>query len=175
MPSPQPLTDDRFGRTATAAGPAPFAWATVWVVAISLAVTAISAAASVWLQEVLPAAVQIGLANAMLIGIGSGMIAVVSLIPGLIIEFSLREAHSNEGPRDYTPAVLAGILIRLLGTVALFLLCRYQMAPSADTIAGWILGWYILLTATEVVVLAKRLPKSLVSHPFHRPSKITPE
>ena len=175
MPSPQPLIDHRLDRTATAAGPAPFAWATAWVVAVSLAATGISAAASVWLQGPLPAAVQIGLTNAMLIGICSGMIAVISLTPGLIIEFSLRDTHSEEGPRDYTSAVLAGILIRLLGTVALFLLCRYQMAPSADTIAGWILGWYILLTATEVVVLAKRLPKSLVSHPFHRPSKTTPE
>ena len=178
MRFPQPCAQhglDRVANATAVAGPAPFAWATGWAVVISLAALGITAAASVWMKPWLPAALEIGLANAVLIGIGSGTIAVLSLTPGLVIEFAHQDPRSDAASRDYMAAVLAGILIRLLGTVALFLLCRYQMAPSADTIAGWVLSWYVLLTATEVVVLSKRLSKSVVPRPFHRPSQTTPE
>jgi hypothetical protein len=44
--------------------------------------------------------------------------------------------------------------IRALGTVALFLLCRYQMGLSLHTLAMFVCGWYALLTSIEVALLA---------------------
>lgn len=53
-----------------------------------------------------------------------------------------------------------GILPRLAGTVALFLLCRYHFAASAESIASLTIGWYLFLTSVEVVTLSRELPKA---------------
>ncbi len=58
-----------------------------------------------------------------------------------------------------TSRLVAGVMIRLLGTVALFLTCRYHMATSAGVIAAMTIGWYVLLTSIEVVVVARELPR----------------
>ena len=55
--------------------------------------------------------------------------------------------------------LVAGVMIRLLGTVALFLTCRYHMASSLGVIAAMTIGWYVLLTSIEVVVVARELPR----------------
>ena len=91
-----------------------------------------------------------------LVAVGSLLVAYVSMLPGL----RLSRLESS-----FYGAMLAGITIRLLGTVALFLTCRYQLASSADLIAGMAIGWYVLLTSIEVITLSRRLPKSYLAGP----------
>ncbi|MGB7343326.1 MAG: hypothetical protein WBD20_03880, partial [Pirellulaceae bacterium] len=50
-------------------------------------------------------------------------------------------------------------------TVALFVLCRYQLAGSVKWIAAVILGWYVVLTFTEIAMLAHSLPQDGVISP----------
>lgn len=67
---------------------------------------------------------------------------------------------SRPDGHDGLVAWLAGTLIRLFGTVALVGCYRYQLSESGDR--GFflvsIVGWYLVLTAVEVWVLAKALP-----------------
>ena len=63
---------------------------------------------------------------------------------------------------------MAGMVIRLLGTVALFAVCRYQMAELTHLVAVAVLGWYVLLTITEVGLLAWLAPSRI------SPDKVPP-
>ncbi|MCP4885817.1 MAG: hypothetical protein GY904_04290 [Planctomycetaceae bacterium] len=85
-------------------------------------------------------------ADAAFIAVGSWVVAWISLAPGLRMT-----QHSS----DFCQVLLVGIIIRLLGTVALFLTCRYHLASSAEVVAGMIIGWYVLLTFIEVFVLSR--------------------
>ncbi|TWT49711.1 hypothetical protein Pla22_49110 [Rubripirellula amarantea] len=49
----------------------------------------------------------------------------------------------------------AAMAIRSLGTVALFAVCRYQFAEVVNQVAFLVIGWYVLLTVTEVVSLSR--------------------
>jgi len=60
-------------------------------------------------------------------------------------------------------ATVASTGVRLLGTVALFLWCRYQMAAPVVLTAGATLGWYALLTAVEIGTLSCHLPDASVA------------
>ena len=74
------------------------------------------------------------------------------MLPGLL-----------ESPATATACIvnlMAGMPIRLVGTVALFLTCRYHMASSSEMIAGMTIGWYVLLTSIEVFVLARSVPRT---------------
>lgn len=57
-----------------------------------------------------------------------------------------------------------GVMIRLTGTVALFLSCRYHMATPTTWVAAMTIGWYVLLTFVDISVLARELPE-----PFDAP------
>ena len=48
------------------------------------------------------------------------------------------------------------MIIRAVGTVALLVLCRYQMGLPVETIVLFVCGWYIALTAFEVYWLAQK-------------------
>ncbi|MDG2222398.1 MAG: hypothetical protein P8L85_13535 [Rubripirellula sp.] len=85
-------------------------------------------------------------ADAAFIAVGSWLVACFSLAPGL------RMTQHSSG---FCQVLLFGIAIRLLGTVALFLTCRYQLASSAEVIAGMTIGWYVLLTFIEVFVFSR--------------------
>ena len=54
-------------------------------------------------------------------------------------------------------AFLAGMLIRLTGTVALFLGCSYYMEASPTQIGIWVLGWHLVLLLTEVITLSRQI------------------
>lgn len=54
-------------------------------------------------------------------------------------------------------AFLAGMLIRITGTVALFLASSYYMDASPTRIGIWVLGWHLVLLLTEVVVLSRQI------------------
>ncbi len=107
----------------------------------------------------------INLTDLIVIAAASGGIAVLSMLPGIL----------GPAPSGSTPAaasgrlamnLFAGMGIRLAGTVALFLTCRYHMATSSEMIAGMTIGWYVLLTSVEVFVLARELPKTVKAPSF---------
>ena len=102
--------------------------------------------------------------DTLVIAAASGAIACVSILPGILMQFVLPRAEAPEPTAELwgrvTAALAAGMTIRLLGTVALFLTYRYHMASSAEMIAGMTLGWYVALTSIEVLVLARTLPKT---------------
>jgi hypothetical protein len=43
--------------------------------------------------------------------------------------------------------MLSGMAIRFIGTIALFVVCRYQMAASDDLIAVTCIAWYLIFSA----------------------------
>ena len=49
---------------------------------------------------------------------------------------------------------IGAMAIRTVGTVALFLGCRYQMGLPMETIAILVCSWYVLLTTSEVLLMA---------------------
>ncbi|TWT59188.1 hypothetical protein [Allorhodopirellula solitaria] len=55
------------------------------------------------------------------------------------------------------PAFLSGMLIRITGTVALFLASSYYMEASATQIGIWVLGWHLALLMTEVITLSRQV------------------
>ena len=51
------------------------------------------------------------------------------------------------GDLGWAASFLFGLLIRIAGTVALFLFSSYQSLGAPISLAGWILGWHALLLA----------------------------
>lgn len=102
--------------------------------------------------------------DTVVIAVASGAIACVSVLPGMLMQFVAPKGEARcQSPElwgRFTTALAAGMMIRSIGTVALFLTYRYQMASSTGMIAGMTLGWYVFLTSIEVLVLAKTLPKA---------------
>ena len=91
------------------------------------------------------------------ITVGSGLVAAVALAPGLRWQ-SRRAVTGDAASWGRLSDLLSAMAIRLLGTVALFMLCRYQMAAvSAQSIAIWVLAWYAWLTAVEVTAVVREL------------------
>ncbi len=87
------------------------------------------------------------------ISLASGIVAVLAPCVGLVLA---RKIIVDPADRFSAYLLVAGIAmaVRLLGTVALFLLCRYQMVHSVESVAAMVLGWYVLLTTVEIVGIA---------------------
>ena len=90
------------------------------------------------------------------IGVGSGMVALAGGLPGVATELV---GNPDGSPARLTIGFSAGVIIRLLGTVALVGLCSYHLAAAKKEIAGMILAWYVYLTSIDVTVLALLLPR----------------
>lgn len=96
------------------------------------------------------------------IAVMSGLISVSALIPGMTlamppfpVESKLSRQQRIQRSSLFLVGVQATMIIRALGTVALLVLCRYQMGLPVETIVLFVCGWYIALTAFEVFWLAK--------------------
>jgi hypothetical protein len=88
-----------------------------------------------------------------LIAVASGLISAIALLPGLRL---ITAADKRSGSADQQiESILVSMAIRVTGTVALFLFCRYQLGQSSQTIALMVCGWYALLTSFEVFLLAR--------------------
>lgn len=81
-----------------------------------------------------------------------------------------KKAHPESSPRHinyirlgllarYGSSFLGGLLLRTVGTVALFFAGGYYMHASPEWIAAWVLLWHVVLLAVEVFVLATCLSK----------------
>ncbi|MGI9474946.1 MAG: hypothetical protein ACR2NZ_25670, partial [Rubripirellula sp.] len=56
---------------------------------------------------------------------------------------------------QFIVACVAAMAIRVAGTVALLVACRYQMGLPLQTMAFLVCGWYVVLTSVEITWLAK--------------------
>lgn len=97
---------------------------------------------------------------AVAIALGSGVVATAASVPGVAQERRIGWAYANAAaPAHLAIGFSAGVLIRLLGTVALLGLCSYHMPAAKEQIAGWTLAWYVYLTTVDVTALAMLLPR----------------
>ncbi len=87
----------------------------------------------------------------LVIAIASGFVSLVAMLPGLMIERRMDEKTAETN--SLISSIFAAMGIRVTGTVALFLLCRYEMGLPQQTIAFFVCGWYVLLTSIEVSLL----------------------
>jgi hypothetical protein len=103
--------------------------------------------------------------DVIVVAIASLLISLAAMIPGWAMKRSTGvQPHANSDQsttvaRRQTTRLVASVLIRVCGTVALFLACRYQMATPIEKLAAMVLGWYVLLTFVEILVLARGLSR----------------
>ena len=152
--TPIDLGDESFGRALRRS----FWWTSVaWMMAIG-------AGALGWLCLGEPSQITTVVKpdEALVLAVASLLIAFGSLLPlklGQVDRVEGITGDESQRASRRTSRLVAGVMIRLLGTVALFLTCRYHMATSVGVIAAMTIGWYVLLTSIEVVVLARELPR----------------
>ncbi len=102
------------------------------------------------------------------VAIASLAIAIASLESGLRL---VSAGHSDSGSlagqtaEAFLGAISAGTLIRLVGTIALLIWCRYHFEPLLGFLAFNVIGWYVVLTVTEVVSIVRRLENDTKSGP----------
>ncbi len=97
------------------------------------------------------------LAEATLIALASGVISAMALLPGISMAFANFGSSGDQRPTvasKIVATIVAAMAIRVTGTVALLLLCRYQMVLPPRTMALFVGGWYAWLTSIEVYLLA---------------------
>ena len=88
-----------------------------------------------------------------LLGLASGLISVVALLPGLILDAPTSNPANRAGV--FLVACAAAMALRVMGTVALFVVCRYHMGLSLEILAIHVCSWYAFLTAIQVRFLAR--------------------
>lgn len=83
------------------------------------------------------------------LAIASWVIALASVFPRLMsVQISTDRWLATQG-------FLAGMLIRISGTVALFLASSYYLDAPETWSAAWLLFWHVVLLAAEVIVIAR--------------------
>ena len=126
--------------------------------------------------------------SVLMLSISSGVIAMVALVPGILLEQTdpapvdtkpgkmtqsgeetyrddvdgLRSEPSEmagNSSLNISNAFLLGMMIRTLGTVALFFGGTYTLRASPGWIAFWVLIWHVALLAVEVIVVARSTPR----------------
>lgn len=122
---------------------------------IAIAVAWACAVLVVWLL-VTAEAVRVDQRLLNFVAVGSGVVAVFAGLPGVVTEMF---PGSGESAGRITIGFSVGVIIRLLGTVALVALCSYHLPAAKKEIAGMILAWYVYLTSVDVAVLAMLLPR----------------
>ncbi len=90
-----------------------------------------------------------------IVSLGSLLISYLSLIPFAHASRTekgtterSRVASSEKSVASTGNLFLIGMTIRFVGTIALFVLCRYQMASADESIAAASIVWYVVLTAS---------------------------
>ena len=127
----------------------------------------------------------LGMNDVMSIALASGGIAIAAIMPGWLVGVPHADRDAFDSPdkvevddqveptdrgdlsrmiaiEKLGNAFLVGMMIRLAGTVALFLASSYYLEASPETtseakIAAWILGWHLLLLVVEVTALSLKM------------------
>ena len=90
--------------------------------------------------------------NYCLISLGNLLVAYLTLMPLRHVGQKKalgenRVAPKRVGAADVSSLMLSGMAIRFIGTIALFVVCRYQMSASDDLIALTCIAWYLIFSA----------------------------
>ena len=90
--------------------------------------------------------------NYFLISLGNLFVAYLTLMPLRHLGQKLALGENRGAPKSVAAAgvssvMLSGMAIRFIGTIALFVVCRYQMAASDDFIALTCIAWYLIFSA----------------------------
>ena len=90
--------------------------------------------------------------NYCLISLGNLLVAYLTLMPlrHLGQRMALGENPSTPksgGAAGVSSLMLFGMAIRFIGTIALFVVCRYQMAIADELIALTCIAWYLIFSA----------------------------
>jgi hypothetical protein len=102
------------------------------------------------------------------IGLGSGMIAILATLPGVVIEArDLLHQKTAVPVGRMTIGFSLASAIRVVGTLALVGMCRYQMPADINVVAVMALLWYGYLTTVDIVVLSRLVPRTDTIQP-HR-------
>ena len=92
-----------------------------------------------------------------MIAVVSGVISVCALIPGMslgtaemVVECQLSRQQRIKRSLLFMVGAVAAMIIRVIGTVALLVVCRYEMVLPLETIVLFVCGWCLVLTGLEV-------------------------
>ncbi len=99
---------------------------------------------------------------AIAISLGSGLVSILALIPGCRLHHSAILAEGvgrskSLAMRSHLVVVgaAAAMAIRFVGTIALFVVCRYLFGLPSEALAVHVGLWYGLLTTVEIFWLAR--------------------
>lgn len=124
----------------------------------SLIVAILGKLAVVWLIGMGVTLIAIGLLapqlllGSLVIALASGLISLAALWPGRRLS---RSRHPLGDAGALPTVIVLAMAIRVTGTVALLLFCRYQMGQSFPDAALLVGVWYVVLTSFEVSLLAR--------------------
>ncbi|MCG8652073.1 MAG: hypothetical protein MI861_19700 [Pirellulales bacterium] len=91
------------------------------------------------------------------IAVAGGVISVLALLPGLLMGVEVKSTGGRA--MTFMVACLAAMMIRMLGTVALLVACRYQMSLPTIMMVALVCGTYVFLTAVEIHLLVRSASK----------------
>lgn len=92
------------------------------------------------------------------ISLASMFISAAALAPGMMFRVPGTVGKPNSTEKLNSQLLLLGVTIamgvRFAGTVALFVVCRYQFGLTEGAVALHVCGWYAMLTSLEIFFLA---------------------
>lgn len=99
-----------------------------------------------------------------LLSIGSLLVSYLNVLPLALADRAQDDdrLNSNELTAAAEPingTLLTGIIIRFAGTIALFVLGRYQMASADQSVAFVVILWYVVLSVITTHAVAAEVKK----------------
>ena len=91
-------------------------------------------------------------AESLIVSVASVLISGLAIMPGLASD---RRARGTDGWNGFVAGCFGAMAIRMAGTIALLVMCRYQMRATDQLLALMIGGNYVVLTVAEVYHLAQ--------------------
>ncbi|MEM6980415.1 MAG: hypothetical protein AAF539_12195, partial [Planctomycetota bacterium] len=72
--------------------------------------------------------------------------------------FIMRTASSDVAGMETLTGFVGGMLLRVVGTVALFLITSYYFVVNETWLASWVLAWHVALLSDDVIRFARARP-----------------
>lgn len=92
------------------------------------------------------------------VALASMLVSAASLTPGMMFRVPVTGVKPNSAGKVNSQLLLLGAAVamgvRFAGTVALFVVCRYQFGLTEGAVAFHVCGWYAMLTSLEIFFLA---------------------
>lgn len=105
-----------------------------------------------------------------MISLASAGLSVAAMVPGIVVGRAVtmgqlpeevaknerrRRAELSQRSQICLIGIGAAMTIRVVGTVALFGVCRYHFGEPPYEAAAFVIGWYVFLTSMEVFFLSR--------------------